>query len=97
MGKVTLTKLTEREFDILYLITNGYSNQEIGTELEISKHTVKAHVESIYRKFGVHNKVQATIYAIYHRIIDIEELKTSLPIPPLVENIETDTVEHQPV
>lgn len=97
MSKNISTKLTEREFDILYLLTTGYSNQEIGTELEISKHTVKAHVESIYRKFGVHNKVQATIYAIYHKVIDIEELKTSLPAPPPEECIEPETPEPLPV
>ncbi len=97
MGKNISTKLTEREFDILYLLTIGHSNQEIGAELEISKHTVKAHVESIYRKLGVHNKVQATIYAIYHKIIDIEELKTSLPDLPPAEYIETETPEPLPV
>lgn len=62
--------LTDREKDILKLIINGKSNPEIAKALNISIHTVKAHTESIYRKFGVHNKVQAAVYAMLHLKID---------------------------
>ena len=64
--------LTHREKEILDLLIKGYSNHKIAKQLVISIHTVKAHIESIYRKFGVHNKVQAAIYAVYNHIIDID-------------------------
>lgn len=56
--------LTTREKEILALIVEGKSNPEIARALIISTHTVKAHIESIYRKFGVHNKVQAAVHAV---------------------------------
>ncbi len=67
-------KLTKREIELLRLIIKGDSNHKIAEKLNISIHTVKAHIESIYRKFGAHNKVQAAIYSIYKGIIDIESL-----------------------
>ncbi len=62
--------LTTREINILSLIIDGKSNPEIADELIISIHTVKAHIESIYRKLGVHNKVQAAVYAVLHNTIE---------------------------
>ena len=64
--------LTQREKEVLDLLIKGFSNHKIAKQLIISVHTVKAHIKSIYRKFGVHNKVQAAIYAVYHHIADIE-------------------------
>lgn len=61
--------LTLRETEVLSLIIEGKSNPEIAEKLCISIHTVKAHIDSIYKKFGVHNKVQAAVYAILHNII----------------------------
>lgn len=65
--------LTKRELEILELVAHGKNNYQIAAQLIISIHTVKAHVESIFRKFGVHNKVQAVIYAIYNGYLDIEK------------------------
>ena len=62
--------LTQREKKVLLLIIEGKSNPEIADALIISTHTVKAHIESIYRKLGVHNKVQAAVYAILNNSID---------------------------
>ncbi len=73
MNETTKT-LTTREMDILLLIIKGYSNEEIAKTLVISIHTVKAHIESIYRKFNVHNKVQAAIYSVYYKIVDINKI-----------------------
>ena len=52
--------LTTREKEILALIVEGKSNPEIARALIISTHTVKAHIESIYRKLGVHNTSSST-------------------------------------
>lgn len=63
--------LTQREEEVLGLIMQGYSNTAMAKILSISVHTIKAHVESIYRKFGVHNKVQAVIFAVMNDLVDI--------------------------
>lgn len=73
MSNLKINILTQREKEILNLLIEGQSNHTIAKNLFISIHTVKAHIESIYRKFGVHNKVQAAIYAVYHNIIDINK------------------------
>lgn len=61
-----INNLTQREKEILALITEGKSNPEIAEALIISIHTVKAHIENIFRKLNVHNKVQAAICAILY-------------------------------
>ncbi len=61
-----INNLTQREKEILALITEGKSNPEIAEALIISIHTVKAHIENIFRKLNVHNKVQAAVCAILY-------------------------------
>ncbi len=51
-------KLTEREKEILYLLAQGQSNRKIGTQLFISETTVKTHIQNIYKKLEVNNRVQ---------------------------------------
>jgi predicted ATPase/DNA-binding CsgD family transcriptional regulator len=51
--------LTERELEVLRLIANGLQNQEIADQLFIVIGTVKAHINAIYRKLDVANRVQA--------------------------------------
>ena len=70
--------LTEREFEILQLVSQGYSNQEISKKIFVSSHTVKAHLENIYRKFHVDNRIRAIIIALQNDLIkandfDIEQ------------------------
>jgi DNA-binding CsgD family transcriptional regulator len=55
--------LTERELEILRLLTHGRSNAEIGAELFISPRTAGVHVTNILRKLGVTNRVQAAALA----------------------------------
>lgn len=54
-----MTHFTARELEVLDLLVDGYSNKDIARELVISIHTTKAHVSSIYKKYGVTNRVQA--------------------------------------
>lgn len=51
--------LTERETEVLQLLTLGLSNKQIGARLHISEHTVKFHVSSIYGKLGATNRAEA--------------------------------------
>jgi pimeloyl-ACP methyl ester carboxylesterase/DNA-binding CsgD family transcriptional regulator len=60
--------LTARELDVLRLIAEGRSNQEIADALVISIHTVTNHVKSILSKTGAANRTEAAAYAHRHRI-----------------------------
>lgn len=56
--------LSEREAEVLTCVVQGMSNKEIATSLGISHQTVKNHVTSILRKFGVEDRTQAVVYAL---------------------------------
>jgi LuxR family maltose regulon positive regulatory protein len=51
--------LSERETEVLQLITAGFSNQEIADKLFISLNTVRTHTKNINAKLGVHSRTQA--------------------------------------
>jgi LuxR family maltose regulon positive regulatory protein len=51
--------LSKREIEVLQLISEGLTNQEIATRLYLSLHTVKVHARNIYGKLGVKNRTQA--------------------------------------
>lgn len=61
--------LTPREYEILLLIAEGKSNQEIADELFITQKTVKTHVSNILSKLHVEDRTQAAIYAFKHGLI----------------------------
>ncbi|MBO1308701.1 response regulator transcription factor [Enterococcus sp. 669A] len=62
-------ELTNREQEILMLIAQGMSNQEIADELFITLKTVKTHVSNILAKLEVEDRTQAAIYAFKHGLI----------------------------
>lgn len=63
--------LSEREAEILPLICEGYSNQEIGNRLFISKRTVDKHRANILAKTGCKNTASLVVYAVKNNLIDI--------------------------
>ena len=59
-------QLTEREMEVLLLVAQGKTNQEIADELFIALKTVKTHVSNILSKLEVQDRTQAVVYAFQH-------------------------------
>jgi LuxR family maltose regulon positive regulatory protein len=51
--------LSEREIEVLALVAEGLTNQEIASRLFLSHHTIKAHTRNIFGKLDVHNRTEA--------------------------------------
>lgn len=61
--------LTSREIEVLKLVVDGKTNQEIGLALGISEKTVEKHLESIFGKLGVSSRVEAAVHAIRNELL----------------------------
>ena len=59
--KYVTPPLTNREKDVLLLVKEGYTNQEIAKELYITEFTVKSHVSSILKKLKVQNFINLKV------------------------------------
>ena len=55
--------LSEKKFEVLQLIASGKSNRKIASEHFVGEGTVKTHLNSAYRKLGVHSRTQAVARA----------------------------------
>lgn len=62
-------KLSERELEVLRLVAEGQTNQEIAEKLILSPTTVKTHVQNILQKLGVSDRTQAAVYAVRYGLI----------------------------
>jgi DNA-binding NarL/FixJ family response regulator len=58
--------LTEREREVLHLLSQGYSNREIGEALYITEGTAKNHVSSVIEKLSLRDRTQAALWAVRH-------------------------------
>ena len=67
--KASLDGLTSREQEVLSLLAEGLSNDEIGESLQISRHTVARHRENLMRKLALHSRSELVKYAIRKGII----------------------------
>jgi NarL family two-component system response regulator LiaR len=65
--------LTEREVDVLRLVAQGLSNQEIGGQLVVSERTVRNHVSNILGKLHLANRTQAALYALREGLASLED------------------------
>lgn len=68
LDKEKIECLTNRELDVLRLISEGCSNKKISDELTISERTVKNHISHIFRKINVEDRTQAAVFAIRNKI-----------------------------
>jgi NarL family two-component system response regulator LiaR len=66
-----LFDLTEREMDVLHLVVQGQSNQQIAETLVISITTVKAHISNILSKLQVSSRAEASAYALKHKLVTL--------------------------
>ena len=63
--------LTRRELDVLGALGDGLSNKAVGRRLGISQHTVKFHLESLFRKLGVTSRTEAVRKGLRQRLIEL--------------------------
>jgi two-component system, NarL family, nitrate/nitrite response regulator NarL len=62
--------LTPREMEIVRAVVSGYPNKEIATRFSISEQTVKHHITNIFDKLGVYNRLELTLFAFHHGIVE---------------------------
>lgn len=62
--------LSQRELQVLRLVTKGMANKQIGRALGISEHTVKVHLGSVFRQIGVGDRTSAAMWAREHLVED---------------------------
>ncbi|HUG87949.1 MAG TPA: response regulator transcription factor [Actinomycetota bacterium] len=62
-------QLTRREHDVLALLVEGASSQEMVRELRVSRNTVRTHIQNILTKLQVHSRLEAAAFAVRHGIV----------------------------
>jgi DNA-binding CsgD family transcriptional regulator len=67
----TPSRLSPRELEILLGLSDGLSNKAIARRFDISQHTVKFHAESIFRKLGVTNRVEAVAKGLRRGLVHL--------------------------
>ena len=65
-------RLTEREMEVLRLVAKGRNNRDIAKELFISENTVKNHIRNILEKLHLHSRMQAVVYAVREKLLEIQ-------------------------
>ncbi|HYF10696.1 MAG TPA: response regulator transcription factor [Actinomycetota bacterium] len=64
-------KLTDREMEVLQLVAQGLNNRDIAKQLFISENTVKNHIRNILEKLHLHSRMEAVVYAVREKMIEI--------------------------
>jgi DNA-binding NarL/FixJ family response regulator len=63
-----LRRLSVRERELVLLVAEGLSNKEIAGQLDISERTVETHVQSIFRKLGIHKRIRLAV--LVNQLVD---------------------------
>jgi DNA-binding NarL/FixJ family response regulator len=78
--------LTPREREVLALLARGANGREIAAALAISRNTVRTHVQSILTKLQVHSRLEASTFAVRHRLTALPGADaSSTGVPPTVD------------
>jgi DNA-binding NarL/FixJ family response regulator len=64
-------RLTERELQVLKLVAKGMNNRDIAKALFISENTVKNHIRNILEKLQLHSRMEAVVYAVREKLLEI--------------------------
>ncbi|WP_288798335.1 response regulator transcription factor [uncultured Arsenicicoccus sp.] len=71
--QMPVPRLTDRELQVLRLVARGMANKDIAVELFISENTVKNHVRNILEKLQLHSRMEAVMYAVRQKMLDLPE------------------------
>jgi DNA-binding NarL/FixJ family response regulator len=69
--QVPAPRLTERELEVLRLVARGMNNRDIAKQLFISENTVKNHIRNILEKLQLHSRMEAVVYAVREKLLEI--------------------------
>lgn len=69
--QVPAPRLTDRELEVLKLVARGLNNRDIAKQLFISENTVKNHVRNILEKLQLHSRMEAVVYAVREKLLEI--------------------------
>jgi len=69
--QIPAPRLTERELEVLKLVAKGLNNRAIAELLFISENTVKNHVRNILEKLQLHSRMEAVVYAVREKLLEI--------------------------
>jgi NarL family two-component system response regulator LiaR len=72
-AKKSAEELSERELEVLRLLTLGKTDQEIADQLVLADVTIRTHISRILSKLGLKNRVQAALYSIRSGIVSLDE------------------------
>ena len=73
-----IAQLTQRELDVVTMVTRGCSNREIAGHLGLSLNSVKTYIRTAYRKIGAERRTQAVLWGIEHGLGADQEDDTAL-------------------
>lgn len=68
--------LSAREKEVIKLVACGLSNKEIAERLYLSVHTVTTHRRNLSQKLNIHSPAALTIFAIIHRLVDLNDIRS---------------------
>jgi DNA-binding NarL/FixJ family response regulator len=71
--KRSAEELSERELEVLRLLTQGKTDQEIAQQLVLTDVTIRTHISRILSKLGLKNRVQAALYGIRSGMVSVNE------------------------
>jgi two-component system NarL family response regulator len=71
-SKAAGAQLTPREMQVLKLVAQGLNNKDIAEKLFISENTVKNHIRNILDKLHLHSRMEAVVYAVKEKLLDIQ-------------------------
>jgi DNA-binding NarL/FixJ family response regulator len=69
---VPTPRLTDREMEVLRLVAQGMNNRDIAKDLFISENTVKNHIRNILEKLQLHSRMEAVVYAVREKLLEIK-------------------------